>query len=435
MNNISRGWALAMLVTLCATSTVQAYPIDGYADTGIRRIEGVRMVEQGIIPGRKQPPGATLSTEQVDLRLLDHRDMDLPEPDPAFTKQVVGLLGEHASQYGIAVLDLSDPDRPRYAEHRGDYRQNVGSVGKLVAALGLFQALADTWPDDIEKRREILKNTVVTADEFSHWDHHKIKIFDIDNKILTRRTMKDGDQGSLWEFLDWTLSVSSNSAAAMTMRDAMLLRHYGKDYPVSNTEAQRFFKETPSTELTALFQATFYEPITRNGLNIDNLRQGSFFTREGKHKVNGGGNSYGTARELMLFVLRMEQGRLVDEFSSRQIKRLLYMTERRIRYASSPALRDAAVYFKSGSLYKCKEEEGFECGAYRGNVRNYMNSVAIVEYPAGDNRLFYISTLISNVLRKNSAVDHQTMGTRIQRLIEKANPEPEPVAGTPVSTQ
>ena len=435
MNNISRGWALAMLVTLCATSTVQAYPIDGYADTGIRRIEGVRMVEQGIIPGRKQPPGATLSTEQVDLRLLDHRDMDLPEPDPAFTKQVVGLLGEHASQYGIAVLDLSDPDRPRYAEHRGDSRQNVGSVGKLVAALGLFQALADTWSDDIEKRREILKNTVVTADEFSHWDHHKIKIFDIDNKKLTRRTMKDGDQGSLWEFLDWTLSVSSNSAAAMTMRDAMLLRHYGKDYPVSNAEAQRFFKETPSTELTALFQATFYEPITRNGLNIDNLRQGSFFTREGKHKVNGGGNSYGTARELMLFVLRMEQGRLVDEFSSRQIKRLLYMTERRIRYASSPALRDAAVYFKSGSLYKCKQEEGFECGAYRGNVRNYMNSVAIVEYPAGDNRLFYISTLISNVLRKNSAVDHQTMGTRIQRLIEKAHPEPEPAAGTPVSTQ
>jgi hypothetical protein len=401
---------------------VQAYPIDGYDDTGIRRIEGVRMVEEGIIPGSKQPPGATLSTQQVDLRLLDHRDMDLPEPDPAFTKQVVGLLGGHASQYGIAVLDLSDVENPRYAEHRGDYRQNVGSVGKLVAALSLFQALADTWPDDIEKRREILKSTVVTADEFCHWDHHKIKIFDIDNKKLTRRTMKDGDQGSLWEYLDWTLSVSSNSAASMLMRDAMLLRHYGKDYPVSDAEAQRFFKETPSKEKTALFQATFFEPITRNGLNIENLRQGSFLTREGKNKVNGGGNSYGTARELMLFVLRMEQGRLVDEFSSRQIKRLMYMTERRIRYASSPALKDAAVYFKSGSLYSCKEEEGFECGAYRGNVRNYMNSVAIVEYPAGDNRLFYVSTLISNVLRKNSAVDHQTMGTRIHRLIEKEHP-------------
>ena len=422
MNNIGRSRVAALLVSLCATSVVQAYPIDGYEDTGIRRIEGVRMVEEGIIPGSKQPPGAMLSTQQVDLRLLDHRDMDLPEPDPAFTKQVVGLLGGHASQYGIAVLDLSDVENPRYAEHRGDYRQNVGSVGKLIAALGLFQALADTWPDDIEKRREILKSTVVTADEFCHWDHHKIKIFDIDNKKLTRRTMKDGDQGSLWEYLDWTLSVSSNSAASMLMRDAMLLRHYGKDYPVSDAEAQRFFKETPSKERTALFQATFFEPITRNGLNIENLRQGSFLTREGKNKVNGGGNSYGTARELMLFVLRMEQGRLVDEFSSRQIKRLMYMTERRIRYASSPALKDAAVYFKSGSLYSCKEEEGFECGAYRGNVRNYMNSVAIVEYPAGDSRLFYVSTLISNVLRKNSAVDHQTIGTRIHRLIEKEHP-------------
>jgi hypothetical protein len=55
-----------------------------------------------------------------------------------------------------------------------------------------------------------------------------------------------------------------------------------------------------------------------------------------------------------------------------------------------------------------------------------MNSVAIVEYPPGENRLFYMSTLISNVLRKNSAVEHQTMGTRIHRLIQKANPETQP---------
>ncbi len=118
----------------------------------------------------------------------------------------------------------------------------------------------------------------------------------------------------------------------------------------------------------------------------------------------------------------MEQGRLVDEFSSRELKRLLYMTERRIRYASSPALKDAALYFKSGSLYSCKKEEGFKCGKYKGNVKNYMNSVAVVEYPAGGPRLYYMTTLISNVLRKNSAVDHQTLATRIHRLIEKAHP-------------
>jgi hypothetical protein len=115
---------------------------------------------------------------------------------------------------------------------------------------------------------------------------------------------------------------------------------------------------------------------------------------------------------------------------------MLYMTERRIRYASSPALADSAVYFKSGSLYSCRKEEGFKCRKYHGNVRNYMNSVAIIESPAGENRLHYIVTLISNVLRKNSAVDHQTLATRIHRIIEKdhpAPPEPEPVEAEPQS--
>ena len=77
---------------------------------------------------------------------------------------------------------------------------------------------------------------------------------------------------------------------------------------------------------------------------------------------------------------------------------MLYVTERRIRYASSPALRDAAVYFKSGSWYKCEPEEGFTCKKYMGNKLNLMNSVAIVEAPAGDRKLFYMVTLLSNVM-------------------------------------
>ena len=96
------------------------------------------------------------------------------------------------------------------------------------------------------------------------------------------------------------------------------------------------------------------------------LRQGSFFTATGKQKVPGVGDSYGTARELMRYLLRMEQGRIVDEWSSREIKRLLYVTERRIRYASSPALADAAVYFKSGSLFECANGTGIHVPALRG---------------------------------------------------------------------
>jgi hypothetical protein len=414
--------------TLLVPSLAGAYPLDGYPETGIRRVEGARLANEGIIPGRRQPDGAQLSTAQVDLRLLDHKDLDLPAPDPAFTARVRVLLGEDADRYGIAVLDLSDPDKPRYAEYRGRYRQNISSVGKLVVALGLFQALADAWPDDLEQRRRILKKTIITADEFCHWDSHKIRFFDVQKQELTRRPLQDGDRGSLWEYLDWTLSASSNAAAAMVMRDAMLLRQYGSSYPPPEEEIRRFFRETPPQALTALFQRTFFDAITRSGLDIGQLRQGSFFTRVGKQKVSGGGNSYGTVRALMEYALRMEQGRLVDEFSSREIKRLLYVTERRIRYAASPALRDSAVYFKSGSLFSCAEETGYRCVRYLGNEKNYMNSVAIVETSTDKHQLHYIVTLISDVLRKNSVVDHQNLATQIHRMLEKAHPAPPPPA-------
>jgi hypothetical protein len=426
MKKLSVMTLAGILAALSGIQTVIGYPLDGYEETGIRRVEGARLANEGLAKGGSQPPGAMLTTEQVDIRLVDYPDLSLPAPDPEFTAQIKSLLGENADRYGIAVLDLTDLENLRYAEYRGDHRQNVGSVGKLLAALGMFQALADTWPDDLERRTEILRDTIMTADDFSHSDHHTIRIFDVESRELVRRPIQDGDQGSVWEYLDWMLSVSSNSAAAMVMRDAMLLRHFGKTYPVSEAEIKTFFADTPGAELTRLFQATFWEPVTRNGFSLDQIRQGSFFTRQGKQNVNGGGNSYATARTLMEFVLKMEQGELVDEWSSRQMKRLLYMTERRIRYASSPELKEAAVYFKSGSLYKCQEEEGFKCTAYHGNVMNYMNSVAIIEQEIDGVKVHYITIVISNVLRQNSAVDHQALGTGVHRQIKKNNFEQPP---------
>ncbi len=418
---------IVAFVILAITDPGYTYPLDAYPDTGIRRVEAARLAVFGKMRGRQQPPGALLPAGLVDLRLLDHPDLVLPEPDPEFTARVVEILGDRAGRYGIAILDLSDLEHLRYAEHRADYKQNVGSVGKIAIALALFQALADIYPDDIEARKKILRETLITADEFIQWDHHEVRLWNPDTGALSFRPLKVGDQGSLWEYLDWTLSISSNAAAAMVMKNAMLLRHFRKDYPVSNDEADRFFAKTPRQQLRELYEQTFLESFTRNGLDLQSFRQGSFFTRYGKKKVPTGYNSYGTARELMRFILLMEQGKLVDIFSSREIKRLLYMTERRIRYASSPALYDSAVYFKSGSLYSCKEEAGFTCKKYHGNVKNYMNSVAIIETPAGVQRLHYLATLISNVLYKNSAVDHQTLATYIHRLIEADHP-PKPAA-------
>lgn len=416
-----------LLITCCSPLTLQAYPLDGYEETGIRRLEASRRATEGLMPGPEQPPGALLPLEEVGPRLLDMKSLTIPEEDPEFTRQITSLLGSNAGAYGIAVLDLSDPDNPRYAEHRDNYKQNVGSVGKLAVVLAIFQALADIWPD-VEDRKHILKTAMITADSFSHSDHHTVRLFDMETGTLTRRPIQDGDTASVYEYLDWMVSPSSNSAAGMLMRDAMLMRQFGERYPVPEVEIHEFFATTPKKELTELYRKTFYEPLERNGFDLEQFRQGSFFTRQGKRNVPGAGNSYATARQLMRYGLLMEQGQLVDEFSSREIKRLLYVTERRIRYSSATSLNKSAVYFKSGSLYSCKQEEGFQCGKYKGNVKNYMNSFAIVESPAGERKLHYLVMLISNVLRKNSAYDHQALAKEIHKIIEAAHPEPTPAA-------
>jgi hypothetical protein len=161
-----------------------------------------------------------------------------------------------------------------------------------------------------------------------------------------------------------------------------------------------------------------FRPIRRNGLDPAQLSQGSLFTKEGKARIPGAGGSTSTPRELLHYLVLMEQGRLVDEWSSLQIKRLLYLTDIRIRYASQPALDDSAVYFKSGSLYACRPEPHFACEKYKGNVKNLMNSIAMVESEEQGHSLHYLVAVLSNVLRKDSAEEHQALALRIHRLIE-----------------
>jgi hypothetical protein len=417
-----------------------AYPIDAYEKTGIGRLEYMRRVEEGLIKDRKQPRGALLSCAEVDIRLTGHKEMVLPPVDGIFKRQIEGLLGNYADRYAVSVLDLSDMSNPRYAELNGNVARNPGSVGKILVALGIFQALADYYPDDLDARWRVLRETEIIADEFIISDSHTVRMWDRANEKLIRRPLAVGDRGSLFEYLDWMASPSSNAAAATLTKHGMLLSQFGTDYPVDEATAKDYFANTPRQELTRRL-ATFIEaPVTHNGLDLKQIRQGSFFTHTGKRKVEGT-TSYATSRALMELMLKMEQGRLVDEFSSREMKRLLYVTERRIRYASAPALNDDAVYFKSGSLYGCEPEPDFVCKKYHGNVRNFMNSVAIVEAPAGERKLHYVVTLMSNVLRRNSAVDHQTFATRLHRLIEayhkprlSAEPTPAPVStATPAS--
>ncbi len=200
---------ICLAVSLIISINAAAYPIDAYEKTGIGRLEVMRRIEAETIKGRKQPKGALLPTEAVDIRLLAHADMDLPPNDGVFRRQVEGLLGEYVDRYAVSVLDLSDVDNPRYAEVNGEVARNPGSVGKIIVALGLYQALADLYPDDLDQRWRILHDTEIIADEFIISDHHTVRMWDRENEKLVRRPLAVGDRASMMEYVDWMISPSA----------------------------------------------------------------------------------------------------------------------------------------------------------------------------------------------------------------------------------
>ena len=400
---------------LLLTTLSYGYPIDAYNETGIRRLDYYRLAQTDEIPGKKLFEGAMLSSADVVPRLLG-KSSELPPVDTELSKQLATLIPSEPDRYSIAVLDLSDQANPIYAEHNGGYRDNVGSVGKVLVALALLTKLRDVYPDDIERRKEVLLNTQVIADEFSVRDHHKVRLWDVAAQKLEQRSLKIGDSGNLYEYLDWALSPSSNAAAAMVQRELLLLSHFGTDYPVSQEMSEDFLNNTKKARLGEIFREAMDAPLIEIGIDTEQLRQGSFFTRTGKDRIPGT-SSYGNPEQLIKLLCKLETGELIDPFTSTEMKRLLYLTERRIRYASHPNLHPYAVYFKTGSLYSCKPEEGFECGKYMGNKRNVLASLAIVEAPAENPQYHYLVVVQSNVLRVNSAVAHQTLASRIHKLI------------------
>lgn len=407
---------------MLATVNAGSYPVDAYEETGIGRLEGYRLITEGKLRGNPLPPGARLTRDQIRLQLVSRPEFVIPAPDKVLTDRIAKLLGDAAEHTSVSVLDLSDPAAPVYAEHRGGVHYNPASVGKLMVAVGLFQALADRYPDDLLAREELLRDTPVVAGRLIRYDTHDVPFWLPERNRLVHRPLREGDTANLWTYLDWMLSASSNAAASTVIEQAMLLNRFGDQYPPGAEAARTLFYETPSSERSALLHDTLIAPLDRNGLDSSRLRQGAFFTYEGRRRVPGT-TSASTVRELMRLLVMLERGELVDEWSSLEIKRLLYLTQKRIRYASAPALQDAAVYFKSGSLYKCKPGPT-DCPDYQGSQYNYMNSVAIVEWPAGEPRLVYLVALTSNVLNENAAVAHQTFATRLHALLKARHSAP-----------
>jgi len=417
MKKMIRNLVCVSLFLLIIVNIVYSYPVDGYATTGIRRLEILRLRLEKKLSGTVPVSGGSKSISEIKLNLLKSPGADLeklPAPDAELQKRLDALFPNRDESYSLALLDIT-PGRPmRFASRQIDREFSPGSVGKLAVAAGLFTELKAIYPNSIEARQKLLRERMVTAGKWIRTDEHEVPIYEPKTGSYASRKIKENDVFSLYEWLDHMLSASANAAASVVWKEAMLMRAFGKAYPPSRADEEAFFKNTSRTELQKISLSVVNDPLRKAGISQKDWQLGSFFTETGKAIVPGA-RSYGNPGGLIWYIIRMEQGKLIDEWSSLEIKRLMYMTAKRIRYASSPALTQAAVYFKSGSFYKHKPEEGFVPKKYTGNIYNYMNSVAVVEQPDGG---VYLVALMSNVLRKNSAVDHQTIAAQIDKILK-----------------
>lgn len=416
-------WVFALTVTslLLGSLSAQAYPLDDEKTSGIRRLQGFLLDQEK--PGSpKLWPGQLWGADEIKLGLLDYNgpDFDQIPEDPELQKFLATNLGRRDASYSMVIVDMTNPTQLRWAGLRPDVKQNAGSVGKLLCMTALFYALSEAFPD-VDDRARVLRESVSPAGRWVSNEIHKVPKWSDKEQRNNFSVINSGDQFRLSEWLDHAISASANGAGTIIWREAMLIRHFGAEYPKSFEESERFFRETRKSELAALAQAVIVEPLQKAGIDTSSLQQGSFWTSNSKQIVPGT-ISFATARELARLTLRIEEGRVVDPWSSLQMKKYMYLTKRRYRYSYAPELGKSAIFFKSGSLYSCQPEEGFRCDKYMGNVRNMMNSVAIVEgHEAAEPH--YLVALMSNVLRFNSAWDHSRIAAAVHETIRTNVPQ------------
>ena len=470
-------WVAALALaaaSLLPPAPIAAYPTDPAAQeqTRIRRLRWQQDINEGKRRGRALPPGALWPMSAIRLRMRDNPGFDVASDAPRDAALQAGLEAIVARRkwrrYNLALLDISDPARPRYAAINPDQEQTPGSTAKVLLAAGLLRELRARFGDDVQRRMETLRNVQVPADDWLMPNHHEVPVITGDiyggaDYQSAIRSVRRGDTFSLWEWMDHALSPSSNASASMIWREATLMRLLGEAYPPPAWDAELFAR----WDRDALSQAAFDvvdQPMLDAGLGTEDFYIRMFFTR-GASKYVKSEASRGTPRGILQWMLRMEQGRLVDPWSSLELKRMLYLTRRRIRYALSPALDTSATFFKTGSLYQCVPEEGYQCGAYRGNAVNVLNAMIVVETPPDppppeppppelapgtqpapaaapapapapglapateaaptaqtpapppEPRWVYLVAVMSNELKRNAAEDHALLATEIHALV------------------
>lgn len=400
------------LIVCTALITMALYPIDGFERTGIKRLKRLEKTLDSTITEYYLKPGSFKKTEEINLWLCEDTVStdSIMIVDEEFQDRMTRLFPRR-NGYAITVLDISDPDNLRYAEMNENSGFQPGSVGKLAVATAFFTQLAALCPDDFNVRTRLMRNKVVKSGVWGVGDHHTVPIYTPATDKFVKRQVVASDEFSLYEWMDHMLSVSNNGAASIVWREALLMKIFGDEYfDLTQEEADEYWKTADKKELSELATAVVNEPLRDLGITHDEWRLGSFFTNGPDRIARATGGSIGTPKGLMKWFIQLEQGKIVDEKSSLELKRLMYLTDRRIRYAYSSRLDDAAVYFKSGSYYSGGGAK------YAGTNFNYMNSVILVEHPDGTN---YIVCLMSNILGKNSAGDHMYLASAIDKAIRK----------------
>jgi hypothetical protein len=369
------------VAVLWVAAVARAYPTDEWERTGIRRLAWQFGVDHLGYRGRGLVDGAQWPGRQIELKMLDAgRDFDLTAETPK-DPQLQAALEEMLTRwrfrrFNVAILDITDPERPRYAGVNDHVAQTPGSVAKVLPAAGLYFELARRFPDDIGKREALLRKHRITADDWSRSDSHEVPFISGEQQEKAYyRKIRAGDTFSLWEWIDHALSASNNSAASTMWREATLMKLLGDAYPPEQYDAA-LWKRWTKEEITAASFAVVNDPLVAVGMDPEVLRLRLYFTR-GANRYIRSEPSRATPFSLVQWMLKVEQGRMVDEFSSLELKKMLYLTRRRVRYLYSRSLDPYGAFFKSGSLYK------FSADAprvqYQGDVINVLNALVEID--------------------------------------------------------
>jgi hypothetical protein len=371
----------ALVVTLLVGRTGAAYPTDAFERTQIRRLGWQHAVDEGKARGRSLPPGARWATDRIELKLTGVPDLRLDARTPRDAKLEAGLRAlvsrSPFKSYNVVILDITDPTAPRFAAVRENEALLPGSVAKLLIAAALYRELRQRFPDNTAAREAFLRDQRVTADDWALPNVHEVPI--VDGESVIYRPVRAGDTFTLWEWLDHMLSASSNAAASMVWREVTLMSLLGAEYPPASRGPELWQRFDKATFSQAAFAAVD-SPLLETGIDPATFELRLFFTKGAGKYVDSGATKV-TPLALAQWLVAVEQGRMVDAYSSLELKRMLYLTRRRVRYAQAPELTEAAVFFKSGSFYQCAPEPGFECQAYAGNVVNVLNALVEVEFP------------------------------------------------------